>query len=196
MNDREANLLVLQTSSQNRHVVMWGSVLGGLIGAVIGALAGGAVTYYRERRLESRRKHEETVQELVYDTVELCNLINDITKDMKEDTNDVYPSDVHRKARNIVLKTNNLDDEELQRRVVKVLNKNYDDPRGVFYGVYNLNRELRMRAYPVVQEVEAEVRMKDAEGKAAQMIGNTDAWPGPANIHFKNKLVAEGAPVK
>lgn len=40
---------------------MWGSIVGGLIGAVVGAIAGGAVTYYRERRLERERRHEETI---------------------------------------------------------------------------------------------------------------------------------------
>lgn len=156
----------------------------GFVGAVLGAY----VSWWYQWWWEKEKRHQETVQRLRSKTVELYGLLEAVFENVSMTTKGVYPDDARELARDIELDATNLNDEKLQRRVVRVLNDEYDSPDLMKAEVLELSRELRKEAYPVLHEEKMDVPSGDPREEARKMTGQTDQWPGPANIHFMNKL--------
>jgi hypothetical protein len=187
---------------------MWGSVLGGLIGAVVG----GAATYFAQRKLEARRKHENTVKDIISEVKELGEMVAHLIGHAKFDPNSIsdeisdapleeiidigenpFPRDARDKAKKIEMMATNLDDEGLKHEILKAMNQKYENERILIKSLNGLIDKLHREAYPAIQKV------KRKHVVTAQELRGSDAdekWPGPANKQFLNKLYGEGVPSK
>jgi hypothetical protein len=164
----------------------------GFIGAVLGAYVSWSYQWWWEKK----KRHQETLRRLRSKTVELYGQLEAVFENVAITTKGVYPDDARELARDIELDATNLNDEDLQRRVVRVLNDEYDSPELLKSAVLDLSRELRKEAYPILHDEKISVPSGDIREEARKMTGQTEKWPGPANIHFMNKLVHEGAETK
>jgi len=181
---------------------MWGSIVGGLIGAVVGALAGGTVTYYRERRLEARRRHEEAVMEMIPKVRSLWTMISSLVvraieatkeectpEDMPNMRPKVFPEDAHELAREIEVMATRLDDGQLKRDVMRILNQEYQSSVALKKSLQELVKALRREAYPSLQQVKRKHHPNPVELREDDL---QEKWAGPANWHFLNKLYGTG----
>lgn len=176
---------------------MWGSVLGGLIGAVVGALAGGAVTYYRERRLEKKRRHEEALEEVYQKVAQLSEYVSMLVAGAGFFGREVpYPEEARALALEIEELATELTDEDLKREVIETMNREYESPEEICWQLEQVELELRKRAYPTLYHLKEEGREKPsglATVKAEQNEEDWSAgWRGPAQIHFLIRLKERG----
>ena len=171
---------------------MWGSVLGGLIGAVVGALAGGAVTYYRERRLERERRHREAAKE-VFDRLFQLEAMFEEIKLKPLFGSDITAVEIARFAKKTELVATRLSDSDLKRRVLRAMQKPYESWHGVKETIKELRLDLMEEAYPDLYEVhktqaENYNQFLDDRIEDEDIEGAGDPWRGPATSQFVNRI--------
>lgn len=173
---------------------MWGSVLG----AVFGALIGGGVTYYVQRRLEAKRRHEETVETLYHKIADLSWIVSDLTAGSVTPTEEVpYPEEARNLAHEIEELATDLWDEELKREVITAMNRKYDSPEEICWQLEKVELELRERAYPTLYDIKPDGREPPSEmalrwlQEENELGDSTEDWWGPAKIQFLLRMKKE-----
>lgn len=173
---------------------MWGS----LIGAVFGALVGGGVTYYVQRTLEAKRRHEETVETLYHKIADLSKIVSDLTAGNINPTEEVpYPEEARNLAQEVEELATDLWDEKLKREVITAMNRKYDSPEGICRQLEKVELELRERAYPTLYDIKPDGREPPSEITLRWLqeeneFGDwAEDWWGPAKIQFLLRMKEE-----
>jgi len=160
---------------------MWASVLS----AVFGTLVGGGVTYFVQRKLGARRRHEETLEKLYGKVAELSKMITILVAGPVPGEEFPYPEEARDIAREIELLATDLEDEDLKRKIIRTMNREYEAPEEICWQFEQIELELRERAYPTLYEIKEEGRKAPA-GLAARKGQDSDVsewakgWKGPA----------------
>ena len=172
---------------------MWASVLSD----VFGTLVGGGVTYFVQRKLEARRRHEETLEKLYGKVAELSEMITILVAGPFPGEEFPYPEEARDIAREIELLATDLEDEDLKRKIIRTMNREYESPEEICWQFEQIELELRERAYPALYEIKEEGRKAPA-GRAVRQAQDdgapewAKAWEGPATYLFLLRLKERG----
>lgn len=166
-----------------------------MLSNLLSAIAGGIITfvgtYVVQRRLEKKRRHEETLQELRHKADKIANMIDVAfnTPGLPPDKN-VYPDEIHSEAREMEFIATRLNDEGLKRHILAALHKGYDSVEAVHTGMQEMRGALENKAFPVLHQV------RDKYAQDGMPIDRRVMdWKGPASSNFIFKARAEGYPL-
>lgn len=174
------------------------------MGGIIGAVFGGATTYFVQRKLEAKRKHDKTLRNLYNKLQELRSLfftvlLPGVTDGEAEPlVEGVYPQDIYNLAKEIKMLATSLDDKNLKRRVLETMTGEFDSRDELEREIIEILHEVREQAYPVLHDVKEdnrriEVQVKvDNEGQMKRI----KRWGGPATYKFLERVEEMGVKMK
>ena len=169
----------------------------GILSAALGAVIGGGITYLVQRKLEARRRHEETLKKLYDRVAELSKVVTILVAGPVFEEEFPYPEKAREVAQETEILATDLEDEDLKQRIIRTMNREYESPEEICWQLEQIELELRERAYPTLYEIKEDGRTQNA-GLAVRQAQDDDlaewaeGWKGPATHHFLLRLKESG----